>query len=106
MQAADYLRERCSTAGISNVFPVVSSPLGFDLPEKANFFLCSNTIHHIENPTLYFETVLRQHAAAKATLLLIDFKPGRLLRNGVEIGPKEEWVRLGSFFFWWCASHA
>lgn len=90
-QAAEYMRRRCAAEGITNVVPVEASTDGFALPERADLLLCCNVLHHIADPTAYFARVRRDCARAGAVLLLIDFKPGRQMNNGEEIGPKDEW---------------
>lgn len=58
--------------------------------KKVDFIAQINVYHHIEDHKAYFSR-LQAIANEGCVLFLSDFKKGRNVLNGVEIGPKEEW---------------
>ncbi len=78
------------------VVPVLCSADLVQLPEKVDFAICVNVLHHLPDPALYFRGLLSV-CSEQCVLLVVDYKPERLERNGEEFGPKMAWnVKIGS----------
>jgi SAM-dependent methyltransferase len=55
-----------------------------------------NVLHHLPDPAKYFAEI-RRVCKAGCVLLVVDYRPERLERNGQEFGPKMAWnVKLSS----------
>ena len=78
------------------VVPVKCSPDEVVLPEKVDFAICVNVLHHLADVATYFRNLTRI-CNPGSVLLIVDYKPERLERNGEEFGPKMAWnVKMSS----------
>jgi hypothetical protein len=94
------------------VIPVVCTNSSLSLPERVDVAVSVDVYHHQENHAAYFERLAKENCNDGAILLLIDYKPGKLVRekqngwgvvffvescsdkqmkDGEEFGPKEHW---------------
>ncbi len=78
------------------VVPVLCTSSEVLLPEKVDFAVCVNVLHHLTDVAAYFRN-LTGVCSAGCVLLIVDYKPERLERNGEEFGPKMAWnVKISS----------
>ncbi len=61
------------------------------LPERVDFIVSVDVYHHLKNHAEYFRRLAKENCNGNAILLLIDYKPGKLMKDGEEYGPKESW---------------
>jgi cyclopropane fatty-acyl-phospholipid synthase-like methyltransferase len=90
----EYVRNRLEKSEYQNVIePVLAQEDFFSLPEQVDFIITVNAYHHFREHADFFAKLARTHAKAGCTLLIVDYKPGKLIKEGTdeEIGPKEHW---------------
>lgn len=80
----DFIRERATRDGVSNVEPVLSTADDPKLPDGVHVVLVVDTYHHISDRTRYFER-MRTHLTPDGRLVIVDFKPGKF-----PVGPPPE----------------
>ena len=75
------------------VEPILGQSDGFHVPNdgKCDFIMQNAVLHHLDDVSAYFLRLAEKNANPLCILLVIDFKPGKNIRNGKEFGPKEEW---------------
>jgi ubiquinone/menaquinone biosynthesis C-methylase UbiE len=79
----EYVRQRASKEGLTNVTAVQGGADRANLPEPVDLVLIVDTYHHIPNREAYF-AALRKSMKSSARLAIIDF------RKGAPFGPPEE----------------
>lgn len=79
----EYVRQRATKEGLSNVVAVQAASEGPNLPEPVDLVLIVDTYHHIPNRVEYF-TELRGSIKPLGRLAIVDF------RKGAPGGPPDE----------------
>lgn len=71
----EYIRERASKEGLTNVTTVLAAEGSANLPEAVELAIMVNTYHHVPKRVEYFAGLLKSLAPG-GRLAIIDWKPG------------------------------